>query len=69
MHTQAVESDYERGRREGRREVLAFLKNYATTLASPENRGSLLGGVMRKIGADATDGLAKLIETHFAGRI
>lgn len=69
MHTQAAESDYERGRREGRREVLSFLKQYAVTLASPENRGGLLGGMLRKVGSDATDGLAKLVESHFAGRI
>jgi len=63
------ESDYERGRRDGRREVLAFLKNYAVTLANQENRGSLLGAVTRKLGADASSGLASLIETHFAGRL
>jgi hypothetical protein len=70
MHAQTNEAnDYERGRRDGRREVLAFLKSYAVTLAASENRASLLGALTRKLGADAAGGLAKLIEDHFAGRI
>ena len=72
MHTQAhepKESDYERGRRDGRREVLSFLKHYATTLSASENRASILGALTRKLGADAAGGLATLIENHFAGRI
>jgi len=58
-------SDYERGRREGRREVVTFLRQYAASLATKEARGGFFAGVIRNIGADATEGLAKLIEEHY----
>lgn len=65
----ATDTDYERGKRDGRREVIAFLRAYALRLAAPENRGNVIGAFTRRVGTDAADKLATLLETHFNGRI
>lgn len=59
-------TEYERGKLDGRNEVIAFLKEYAVTLASKENRGGILAAITRSVGSQACNGLAEVIEGHFA---
>ena len=61
------QTEFERGRRAGHLEVIAFLKEYTATVAKKENRGAIAAILTRSIGLPAIEGLAKVIEARFPG--